>query len=119
MHIYTQLSKPVRASALALALAALATPVAQGGTNDGNARLVSAAERPNVNLRNDIAHSQNGARSSARQSAPSAPIVVSVDGGFDWASAGVGAAGGFGLVVGLGGAASVIRARRRATGALS
>jgi hypothetical protein len=118
MDISTQLSRPLKAGALVLALAALATPVAQAGDNHGNAPLASAAERPDVNLRNDIAHSGNRPRFSAQPGA-SAPIIVSVEGGFDWASAGAGAAGGFGLLLGLGGAASVIRAHRRGTGALS
>lgn len=65
------------------------------------------AEPSNPLLRNDVAH--NGA-----QSAPSpAPVVVRVDGGFDWVSAGVGAAGGFGLVLVAGTAASALRRRDR------
>lgn len=43
------------------------------------------------------------------QSQSRAPVVVRVDGGFNWASAGVGAAGGLGLMLVVGGAASAIR----------
>jgi hypothetical protein len=64
-------------------------------------------ESINPILRNDAAHFQARDRQSA-------PIVVEVDGGFDWAAAAVGAAGGLGLaLVGVGGASAI---RRRQTG---
>ena len=61
-------------------------------------------------LRNDQAHFGPKASASAPvlQEAPAA-IVVRVDGGFDWISAAVGAAGGFGLA--LVAAASTLRRR--------
>lgn len=69
-------------------------------------------------LRNDFGHyggtppspltlSTATPRSDSRE-----PIVVRVDGGFDWVSAGVGAAALLGLVFALGGAASAIRRHR-------
>jgi hypothetical protein len=69
----------------------------------------SSPEAPNASLRNDIAH--NGTtRVLPTQESP-APIVVRVDGGFDWISAGVGAAGGFGLLLVAGAAMSTLRRR--------
>ena len=115
--------------------AALAAPgIATAGTGDGSAG-TSPAEPTSPTLRNDVAH--HGGRSSAEPAsttlqndiahhgtqgrlpasnaaqAPSAPaaVVVRVEGGFDWASAGVGAAGGFGLVLVAGAAASGLRRR--------
>jgi len=75
-------------------------------------------QRSNPSLRNDIAHFENDAgvsapASSVRPTSP-APVVVSVERGFDWASAGVGAAAGFGLLLALGVAATAMRARQRA-----
>jgi hypothetical protein len=73
-----------------------------------------AQQSTNPNLRNDIAHfpPSQGRLGSADQS-PS-PIVVNVDGGFDWTAAAVGAAGGLGLVLVAGGAASALRRRQPA-----
>lgn len=74
---------------LAVAAAALVSTVSPAGAGIDPAGTIST-EPSNPLLRNDIAH--NGT-----QNAPSlAPIVVRVDGGFDWVSAGVGAAGGCG-----------------------
>ena len=70
----------------------------------------AAAERQNAILRNDIAHFGV----DSRQPSPSpAAVVVRVHGGFDWISAGVGLAGGLGLVLAIGVAASAVRARQR------
>jgi hypothetical protein len=70
-----------------------------------------AQERTNPILRNDAGHFQ---APDARAARTPAPIVVDVDGGFDWAAAAVGAAGGLGLaLVGLGGASAI---RRRQLG---
>ena len=70
-----------------------------------------AQERTNPILRNDAGHFQAPEPLAARTPAP---IVVDVDGGFDWAAAAVGAAGGLGLaLVGLGGASAI---RRRQLG---
>jgi hypothetical protein len=87
--------------------ATLAAPV--GAAGNGNASLgTRASQRSNPTLRNDIAHFG----SSRQLSAPGAPIVVRVDGGFDWAAAGIGAAGGLGLVLVAGVATSALRSRR-------
>jgi hypothetical protein len=61
--------------------------------------------QPNATLRTDISHS--------RTVESPAPVVVRVDGGFDWVSAGVGAAGGLGLAAALAGATSTMRRRPR------
>jgi hypothetical protein len=45
-----------------------------------------------------------------------APIVVRVNGGFDWTAAGAGAAGGVGLVLVVGAATAALRRRRRVEG---
>jgi len=71
----------------------------------------SSPEAPNTTLRNDIAHNGNKRVLPARESP--APIVVRVDGGFDWISAGVGAAGGFGMLLVAGAATSTLRRRHR------
>ena len=72
---------------------------------------VRRAEPADTVLRNDNAHF--GRQSSRTDGEPRAPIVVRVDGGFDWVSAGVGAAGGLGLVLVAGVAASTLRRRHR------
>lgn len=91
---------------LAVAAAALVSTVSPAGAGIDPAGMIST-EPSNPLLRNDIAH--NGT-----QNAPSlAPIVVRVDGGFDWVSAGVGAAGGCGLVLVAGAAGSALRRRER------
>ena len=61
-------------------------------------------------LRNDQAHfGRNASASAPVPQEPPAAIVVRVDGGFDWISAAVGAAGGFGLAFVA--AASTLRRR--------
>jgi hypothetical protein len=88
--------------------ALLAAPVTAAGNGSGSFG-TRASQRSNPILRNDIAHFG----SSGQLSAPGTPIVVRVDGGFDWAAAGVGAAGGLGLVLVAGVATSALRSRRR------
>ncbi len=79
-------------SALALTLGAIA-PTAASARFELNARLGPPARRP----------------------PPAVQIVrVSAPGGFDWSSAGIGAAGGFGLsMLALGGALTVSQRRAR------
>ena len=79
-----------------LVIAALAAPA-----------MGSAAGSGNPTLRNDETHF----RAPPPANGSSAPVVVEVDAGFDWAAAGVGAAGGLGLVLVAGGAVSVVRRR--------
>jgi hypothetical protein len=82
-----------------------------GAANAGDGSVgTSSPERPNPILLNDIAHFGTPGR---QLSAPGTPIVVRVDGGFDWAAAGVGAVGGLGFVLVAGVAASALRSRRR------
>ena len=69
----------------------------------------SSPSPSNATLRNDIAHYGNRRTVLARDS--SAPVVVRVDGGFDWIAAGAGAVGGFGLLLVAGVAASALRRR--------
>jgi hypothetical protein len=100
--------------------AALALPAAAAGGSRDNATLqndiahygVPAGSRDGLGatLRNDEAHF--GLKGSASATVPRegpAAIVVRIDGGFDWISAAVGAAGGFGLA--LVAAASTLRRR--------
>ena len=61
--------------------------------------------RQNAALRTDIEH--------GRTVESPAPVVLMVDGGFDWVSAGVGAAGGLGLAIAFVGATSTMRRRPR------
>jgi hypothetical protein len=89
--------------AVAAALAVPAPAVAGGDAgnrvagNDAAHFSRSAAPDPsNPFLRNDRAHFSEG---TGTQSQGPAPVVVRVDGGFDWASAGVGAAGMLGLTL--------------------
>jgi hypothetical protein len=110
-HRFSRLLAP---AAIAAALAATATPAAGSGGGPG---ATGFPERSNAILRNDIGHFGNSrlsapARSPVRRESR-APIVVHVDGGFDWASAVVGAAGGLGLVLAMGVAASTLRVRGR------
>jgi len=96
-----------------VAAAALAAPVSAAAGRSGGSVATSSQQHSNAILRNDIAHygthrlSAPGASPVQRQSP--APIVVRVDGGFDWAAAGVGAAGALGLVLVAGSATSALR----------
>jgi hypothetical protein len=107
--------------------AALAAPAAAAGGETRGSAFEGSHDRSDATLRNDVAHF--GAPSSSRADSganlrndqahdgtdrsPSTPaaVVVRVDGGFDWASAGVGAAGGLGLVLVAAAGASALRRR--------
>jgi hypothetical protein len=67
-----------------------------------------STELTNRTRLNDEAHHGRQEQTSAGSRAP---VVVRVDGGFDWPSAGVGAAGGLGAVLVAGVAASAMRRR--------
>jgi hypothetical protein len=96
--------------------AALAAPMATAadGTNAtlrndaGHFGPQSTSDAPSPTVRNDTAH--NRTQGAAVQQSPAA-IVVRVEGGFDWISAAVGAAGGSGLLLVLGVAAVALRRR--------
>jgi hypothetical protein len=107
-----------RLLALTVTVATLAVPVSEAADGSGGPVGTSSSERPNAILRNDIAHYGTRGGLSAPGTSPvvhqpPAPIVVRVDGGFDWAAAGVGAAGGLGLVLVAGAATSALRRRQR------
>jgi hypothetical protein len=92
-----------RLAAATLAVAALSAPVGAAAANEGNAL-----------LRNDKAHFGNAttpATTSTRSNPVAPAVVVRVDEGFDWVSAGVGAAGGFGALLLAAGAGSALRRR--------
>ena len=96
--------------------AALAAPVATAA--DGSDATLrndtahygrpSTSEAPSPTVLNDTAH--NRSKGATAQQSPAA-IVVRVEGGFDWISAAVGAAGGSGLLLVLGVAAIALRRR--------
>jgi hypothetical protein len=91
-------SRITRITAVTLAVAALLAPAG-----------ALAQESINPNLRNDVAHFPTSqARLGSADQSPD-PIVVNVDGGFDWTAAAVGAAGGLGLTLVVGGAAAAMR----------
>ena len=104
----------LRLVSLLILIAALAAPVATAA--DGtNAALrndaahygrQSTSEPPSSTVLNDKVH--NRTQGAAAQQSPAA-IVVRVEGGFDWISAAVGAAGGSGLLLVLGVAAALRR----------
>jgi hypothetical protein len=94
-------------------VAALAVPVT-AAARSGRSVGTSSPEYSNAILRNDISHYGTQAGPSVPRTPPTqhqspAAIVVRVDGGFDWAAAGVGAAGGIGLALVGGAAASAVR----------
>jgi hypothetical protein len=91
-----------RLAGATLAVAALSAPVGAAAANEGNAL-----------LRNDRAHfgSETAPATADTRSTPAPAVVVRVDEGFDWVSAGVGAAGGFGALLLAAGAASAFRRR--------
>ena len=98
-----------RLVASAITAAALAAPGIAAAGSGGRSVGTSSPERPNPILLNDIRHFGNttGLETSGT------PIVVRVGGGFDWAAAGVGGAGGLGFVLVAGVAAAARRSRRR------
>jgi hypothetical protein len=89
--------------------AALAAPVIAAAGSNGKSVEPTSPVSSNPILRNDIRHFGNQDGLSGEFPAP---IVVRVDGGFDWVSAGVGAAGGVGLVLVAGAATATLRRRR-------
>jgi hypothetical protein len=95
--------------ASAITAAALAVPGIAAAGSGGRSVGTSSPERPNPILLNDIRHFGN----TTGLETPGAPIVVRVEGGFDWAAAGVGAVGGVGLVLVAGVGVSALRGRRR------
>ena len=105
-----------RLAALTAAITALAGPgVATAGDdptlrNDRAHFGPAARQTTNPVLRNDKAHFPPR-RIPTSTDSPAA-VVVRVDGGFDWAAAGVGAAGGSGLLLVLGVAAVALRRRQ-------
>jgi len=78
--------------------AALAVPAAVAA--GGNAGANGSANDSNPILQNDIRHFGN-------------PVVVRVEGGFDWTAAGVGATGGIGLALVVGAGTFGLRRRQR------
>jgi hypothetical protein len=98
-----------RLVASAITAAALAAPGIAAAGSGGRSVGTSSPERPNPILLNDIRHFGN----TTGLETPGTPIVVRVDGGFDWTAAGVGAAGGFGFVLVVAVAASALRRRER------
>ena len=116
-----------RLACLAVA-AAVAAPAATAAVDPINRTLrndiahfgaqPSPSEQSSAALRNDEAHfgtarrSYTASKSSVPQDSP-APIVVRVESGFDWVSAGVGAAGGLGLVLVGAATAAALRGRHR------
>lgn len=98
-----------RLVASAITAAALAAPGIAAAGSGGRSVGTSSPERPNPILLNDIRHFGNttGLETSGT------PIVVRVGGGFDWAAAGVGGAGGVGLALVAGVAAAALRHRQR------
>ena len=98
--------------------AALAAPVATAaGGSDATLRndadhhgRQSTSEAPSPTVLNDTVH--NRSQGTLAEQSPAA-IVVRVEGGFDWISAGVGAAGGSGLLLVLGVATAALRRRER------
>jgi hypothetical protein len=95
------LASTVTAAALAIPATAAAggNPVATGSAND-----------PNPILQNDIRHFGN---SSDIPRHVGNPVVVRVEGGFDWTAAGVGAAGGVGLALVVGAGTLGLQRRQR------
>jgi hypothetical protein len=98
-----------RLVASAITAAALATPGIASAGSGGRSVGTTPPERSNPILSNDIRHFGN----TTGLATPGTPIVVRVDGGFDWTAAGVGATGAFGLVLVAGVATSVLRRRQR------
>jgi hypothetical protein len=96
-----------RLLASAATAAALAVPATAGA--GGNAVATGPVNDSNPILQNDIRHfgSPNDTRHLGN------PVVVRVDGGFDWAAAGVGAAGGVGLALVVGAGTFSLRRRQR------
>jgi hypothetical protein len=86
--------------------AALAVPATAAA--DGNAGAKGSANESNPILQNDIRHfgTPNDIGHFGN------PVVVRVEGGFDWTAAGVGAAGGVGLALVVGAGTFSLRRRQ-------
>ena len=106
----------LRLFSLLVLVAALAAPMATAA-DGSNERLrygadhygrQSTSEATSPTVLNDMVH--NRSQVAAAQQSPAA-IVVRVEGGFDWISAAVGAAGGFGLLLVLGVVGVALRRR--------
>jgi hypothetical protein len=96
----TSPSRVISIAAVALTIAALsAAPVGSAG---------------NPTLRNDKAHFPERTAPARTANGSPAPVIVQVDGGFDWTAAAVGAVGGLGVALVAGGAASALRRRQPA-----
>lgn len=107
MHAYrARFAALLAASAL---VAALTAPFAVAA--DSCDDVSAAATTSNALLRNDVAHFGRTSGAPAPTPAPAAPVVVRVEGGFDWISAGVGAAGGLAAVLAVGVAAAALGVR--------
>ena len=87
-----------RLLASTVTVAALAVPATAAA--GGNAVAEGSANDSNAILQNDVRHFGN-------------PVVVRVEGGFDWTAAGVGAAGGVGLALVVGAGTFGLRRRQR------
>lgn len=87
--------------------AALAVPATAAA--GGNAVTKGSANDSNPILQNDIRHFGS---SSDIPLHVGNPVVVRVEGGFDWTAAGVGAAGGFGLALVVGAGTFSLRRRQ-------
>ena len=99
--------RAVRLLASTVTAAALAVPATAAA--GGNAVAKGSASDSNPILQNDIRHFGN----SADGRNPGNPVVVRVEGGFDWTAAGVGAAGGVGLALVVGAGTFGLRRRQR------
>ena len=108
----TSQSRVLRSIVVAAALAAVSAPAAGSAGSSGEPATTNPQESVNPTLRNDRAHFPQDSARSEQTGGSSAPVVVRVDGGFDLAAAGVGAAGGLGLALALGGAAAALRRRQ-------
>lgn len=119
-RLFRRLAYVAVAAAFAAPAAGAAEPMNPTLRND-NAHFgvqSSRSEHSSPTLKNDEAHFGSNRRSSTAgtlqvlQESP-APILVRVESGFDWVSAGVGAAGGLGLVLVAAAAAAALRGRHR------
>jgi hypothetical protein len=99
-----------------IASTALAVPMsatAAGGSGSGVRSSLEVYTDPAVVARHKALGLLGQQNAALRTVESPAPVVVRVDGGFDWVSAGVGAAGGLGLAIALVGATSTMRRHPR------
>lgn len=105
---------PLLAATIAAATPSFVAPV--DAASGGAKREPGSTETVNrVLLDNDAPFGRAAGVQGTEDRAP-APIVVRVDGGFDWAAAGVGAAGLLGLVLVVGAGVSAVRCHPRVDG---